>query len=327
MANYSNDVLQLFPSSFSAAVNVGAVTSMSHNLNNEVIAPESGDPFAEQQVLIGQQPVLDVTTESIAAVLGQVGLTGLCIAPDTGKPGLTGFLQKHDPCSSDARAATNHQSITFPNGHLVLGTLSSSRNSVASLSMSAHFKATDANPIPGISNSASLPTSPASVVEQFGQGKPTILGTVIHQVESVSVSFNPQLVKSNDSDTIYPTDIDPQFFGVQTQIIARSPELLGAGIPVGGQHTDGDSALRYIRRVTDESQVATASNGAFVDFTASQHLLGQLNGLVMVGQHYDASGRSTGLTQIDVYGRQAGSAPIVWDLTNPYDLTTVTPAA
>ncbi len=326
MGNFSSDVLQIFPASLSAAVNIGNITSMGHNLNNEVESPETGDPYAEEQNLVGQSPVIDFTTGSIDGVLSEVGYTGLVISPDTGKPGVVGFLQKHDPSGTDARAASTHQSITYANGYVQLNTLTATRRSLASLTGAVHFRSTDTNPAPVISNSATLPSSPAPVKSLFGLGKPTVLGTVIHQVESISVNFNPQISKPNDADNIYPTEIDPQFFGMQTQIVARTPELLGAGIPISGLYTNDDTALRLIRRVANVSEQAAASNGAYVDFTTSVHHLYRLNGLVLVGQHFDVSGRATGLTQIDIYGRRTGSVPFVPDLTNPYDLTTTTPA-
>jgi hypothetical protein len=321
MANFSNYGFRLHTTAEISAILFGGVTDLGHILNSEVATPETGDAFAESQSLVGQMPVLPIRSQSIEAILTNIGLTGKCIDSDGTHPGLTIFAQRHDPCAVGARSASANLSVTFGRGHLFLETVEAGGiGSNVEANLRCHGITADGATAPfAVAYNVTLPSG--RLISQYGLGKPTILGTVLHKIQSQSISYGVNFQKPNDVDTIWPSEIDPANFDFQTTIVARAPELLDAGIPSTGQHTDDDTILRFIKRVTAASEAPAASNGGFVDFTAEEHITGAATGLVYVEEHYNASGRATGLTQIRIAGYQGAAVPVVWDPTAAYDLS------
>jgi len=209
-------------------------------------------------------------------------------------------------------------SVTLSNGHLFIESISGGgigSNAVANLR--AHgISATGAAAPYAVAYNVTLPSG--LLKQQFAIGKPTILGTVLHKITSLDISYGVNFTKPNDADTIWPSEIDPADFDLAVTIVARSPELFGVGMPTTATYTGGDTTLRFIQRLTDNS---AASNGGFMDFTGSNHISGAVTGLVHVDQHYDASGKATGQARIVIACHSAGGvAPIVWTPSTTYSL-------
>ena len=321
MSNYTNYGFRLHTVEMAGnpAVLFGGVTDLSHILNTELASPETGGAFRESQSVVAQSPEIPVTSQSLGAILANIGLTGKCITSDGSHLGFTAYMQKHEPCEVGARSAAANASVRFPFGHLFLDTVEAGAvGSNATAAMRAHAISPTGDAKPWVE--AYNVVLPSGLVKtQYALGKPTILGSVVDKIVSQSINYSPSFQKPADAATIWPTEIDPSDFDFAITIVARAPELLSSIGSSGFQHTDDDTKLRFVQRATNAAEQATASNGAFVDFTELEHIEGDARGLVYVGEHYNSSGRATGLTQIMIAGIEDGTAPLVWDTAAVYD--------
>lgn len=325
MANFSNDGMVVHCVGDASATNIGGVTNFGNNPNTTTTAPETGDAYPQAQALISQTHEGSVTTTSLKSVLDTIGLTGKCIRSDGSHAGAQMFAQKHDSCSASGRAASGHISKTYNNGHLLIDSINGSGRSAVESQLMAHGISSDGVTRPyDTSTSATLPAT--IDLQQFVIGKPTILGTVINYVESVNVSYNTEIEKTDDAGSIWPTDYSIVKVSPVVELTVRSPELYGTTFPEGGQRTNSDTVLRYIQRVLEQADEANSENSAFKQFDANHHILGQLNGLVTVTQDYSAAGQAFSRCQIRIDCSETTSVvPIVWTTDVHYDLTEVTP--
>ena len=325
MANFSNDGLRIHCVGDASAVDVGGITSFSNNSNTTTSTPDTGDAYPQVQALISQAHEGNISTTSLRTILNNIKLTGKCIRSDGSHPGVVAYAQKHAPCTSDARASSGHISKTYNNGHLLTDSISGTGREAVSVNLMAHGISSDGTTSPyDTSAAATLPATLA--LEEFVIGKPTILGTVVDDVESVSVSNNIDIQKNEDAGSLYPTDYSIVRVAPSVELTVRSPELYGTTYPEGGQRTNGDTVLRYIQRVLSQAGEANSVSGAFHQFDSNNHILGAVTGLVTVQQDYSASGQAYSRCQIRIDTFETSSVvPIVWTTDCHYDLAEVTP--
>ncbi len=320
MGNFSNYGVKLHTTGMASAMLLGGVTNLAHNLNNELLSPDTGHAYRDPQSLVGQKPQIDFSTTCLADVLTNVGVTGEEIDSDGTHSGFVAYMQKHDPATAGGRSAAANMSLTFSDGHLLIESIDAGGvGSLVESRLRAHGITPNGSTSPlTVACDVTLPSG--LTVARYGLGKPHVLGTLIEKIVSMNIAYGAQANMPADAATIWPSEFDPSEFDLVATIVCRHPELLGT-VPETGDYTDNDTVLRFVRRVSAGSQVATASNGAFAAFTDSVHISGAVNALVHIDQHYSASGKATGLTQITLAMNTpdgGSTAPIVWNPATTY---------
>lgn len=320
MSLHSSHSVKIHPLAFGAspAVIVGGITSLSHSLNAQTESPQDGGPYNPTVVMASEAPELSFQTTSLKAILDLVGLQGMCIDHDGTHPGVVAYSQKHERCGIDGRASgANHQSVTYPFGHLFIEQIQASANAHATVSCKVHALSKTSGVKPyAVSYAAELPASPVLQVYQIA--RPKVLGVQVERVESVTIQYGNNIEKTDDLDSIWPTDLDTGKTQCMITITTRDPEWFeSAGrIPGGGVQTDADTELWFLQAELDGTP---ASGGKFKDFTGLDHIHCQVEGLVYVTQHDDKSGAGVGTTTINIAGiARGGVAPLVWDTSSDY---------
>lgn len=305
-----------------AAVTVGTMTSLGHQLNSTVLAPETGDVFNVANVMTSQQPTMGFGTLGIKSILDEIATTGLCIESDGTHPGVAIYGQSLDACESNARgAAGTHLEILAPQGLVVIDQITADKTGFVTLTGTVHGLSADGSAFPFTeARNVNLPGS-VVVNELFGLGKAQLLGLTVDRIQSVNVSYNSAVEKSDDADSIWPTALDVLKVPVAVTIVTEDPAWLDPGVRFefeGSQLTHANSAIYYLKHAYNSAPV---SNGSFEDFAASVHTKGTLAGLVHVSDHFGTSGNAKSQTQIEIAPIEAGGvAPIVWDTAAAYTL-------
>lgn len=317
MSRHSNHSLKIHSTTEVAAVNVGLVSQLGFQLNSEISAPETGDPYDIAQAIISQRPQIPYGTHSLKSLLDLVSLTGKCITGDETHPGVVMYAQKHDPCGTAGRASSNHLSVTFKHGHLTIGSMSASVGQDAMLNGVMHGKSV-ANVAPyAASFAATLPTGVVNN-ERYTLGKAVVLGTAVDRIISQQVDYNAAITLSNDADSIWPSIVDVEKVRTLVTLVTEDPEWLNATgriDPLGEACAHANTKIHWLRR----HLTAPVSGGGFYDFTGANHIMGTLAGYVHVSEPYAASGSGISQTTIQILGmEESGVAPIVWDTTSEY---------
>lgn len=325
MANrYSNHSLKLHTTTESAAaVTVGTLKSLSHSLNSQIVAPDTGGLYDVMQVITEQKPQMAFATNQLSSILDNVALAGKVVVSDGSHPGIVGYAQKHDATQADARGGSGtHISLTWAQGLLQLQRLACDKGGFAEAGLIMHGITPDGDESPVIvAYNASLPASPV-INEIFGLGKAQVLGTTVDRINSVSIDFNPQTELITDAGSIWAQYIDIQKIAMLTTIVTEDPEWLKPSTLVefnGKQTTSSDSFVNFLKH--EVTATAAASGGSFEDFASDVHIKGTVTGLVHVTDHYNASGSGTSTTTIQIASiALSGTAPLVLDTTAAYTL-------
>lgn len=322
MARYVNHSLKIHTLSETPAVTIGTMTNLAHQLNSTVVAPETGDLFNVANVMVGQQPTIPFGTLALKTILDKIPTVGKCITNDGTHPGVAMYGQSLDECQTLGRgAAGTHLEVLAPQGHIVIDQISAEKGGFVVITGTVHGLSADGSAFPFTEAlNANLPGS-VIVNELFSLGKAEILGITVDRIQSVTVSYNAVIEKSDDADSIWPTVLDVLKVPVTVTIVTEDPAWLDPGARIefeGSQATHANTNINFLKHAYN---VAPVSGGSFEDFTAAVHTQATLAGLVHVTDHYGASGNAKSQTSIEIAPIEAsGVAPIVWDTTVAYTL-------
>lgn len=320
MARTINGFLKIHSTAEGAAIVLGNLTSLAHNLNTQVVNPETGDVFQQANVVTRQEPKISFGTLCLKTMLSTVATIGKCVASDGSHPGVVAYQQSLNNCNATARgSAGSHLSLTGGKGQLLIDQIEASRGGFATLTGTFYGLSADGTAAPFvIAYNANLPASPI-VDELYSLGKPTVLGTQVDHVVSVGLQYNHAIELPDEAGTIWQTVLDVLKSPVSATIVTEDPTWLNPGTRLeyeGSQATHADTALWFLKHAYNEAAV---SGGTFEDLEAEVHIKGTLQGLVHVSDHGSASGNAKGQTTIQILPIEAGgTAPLVWDTTAAY---------
>lgn len=315
MSRHSNDSLTIYTVDMDPTpVHVAGITNMGATLNSEILTPDTADPYDVFQSIGSQMPEIDFTTESIATILDTIGHTGKCITSDGTHAGVVAYQRKHDPCGPKGRASSNHCSVTFGQGHIVIESLNATPNSNATIGLRVHATSADEQTQPYVvAYNATPPTSPVND-EHYLLGAVVLGGLTIGKVTSLAINYNPQIEKPQYAGSIWPTIIDMQKVRASITVVTEDQSILNdtGKIPRDGVlATHANTSFKLIKRKA----------GEFYESLSSEvHINATAAGLLHVSNHFRASGGGVSATELTLLTYDDGTnAPIVWDTTAAVD--------
>lgn len=289
---------------------IGNVTQLTIPSGIETVTAQSGELYDKIRSVASQSQVVQVTTESIAQILANVPLQGLCIDADGTNPGLVFYAEKHDEC--DARAAgAAHRSYTIKKGLWVPTQLSASHRANATIALDAHAVWDGTNDPVVEADSVALPTGVVSN-EIFGVGVCRVAGQVLTSIASVTIDFGINVNKRSGAGSIYDQWVSVAKVQPRITITTTDPTILAAAkIPrTGGTASHADTTIQLRKRL---------ANGRYVPDGTAEHIAITAAGQVRVDAH-EGSGEGEATATIMIEAIHDGTnVPLLVNAATTYD--------
>lgn len=284
---------------------IGGIVRQTVNTGTQIIKESSaGSIFPEVSYVNAARPGASFDTVDIEDALVALGLRGLCIATDTGDPGVSLYGRIQLCNGPGAEASTIHQQYLFSKGVLVPQTLTIDHqaNAVMSCVIAASYDGTN---LPLIVNSGVAVPVFTPDTARWTMERMTILGVTISQKQNITFDFGNRINVEDADGDLYPTwvsiaETEPRLTIRGTDVKNWFPSLTGS------KPVHATSSLYLLKR-----GVATGSAG---------HIRIQLSGLAYTETVFDAQGNDTGQTDLIIECAQEGANDPVLFTTN----TTIT---
>jgi hypothetical protein len=296
MNNYNIDCVTLHTVAMGSAVTIGLNQTGGITPENTTTEDTWGNIFAEQSAIVGQKIKIELGSESIAACLAAIPLTGLCLTADGTHEGLTKYTYNKPSC---ANATQSHIGYKVAAGLVTLQSIEASAGQTATLTASVDAISAGTNPPLAGAYDATIPYA---LREKFTLGACKIAGQVIDasEIMSASISYNIEVKVADSVGSIWPTDVAVLKVVPSITITTSSLKLLDdAKIPLTGKlalHAD-----------TIVQLIGLEAGKSFASFTANKHIRFTMAGQCMISQIESGDGTN----QITITGQYDGSnAPL-----------------
>lgn len=313
---YTSGGVQVHTTDTGAAVNIGAIQSITIPENVETQGDDTGELYELSRSIRSQQPVPMFVTKHIAHVLDIIGIGGQCIncVPPT-TPGVRLYGRREGDCKNNPGATANAMH-TVVEGLMMLGTLTADRGSDATISVEVHAITDGSNaPVSSVYNVA-LPDFDAA---QWTLAESLVGGIQATEMSGFSIDFGGVI-----------TDKTPKWASTWPDTVAMRkvlPRIRIRGFDldaIAAAGFDPDDGFDCTHANTIFQLIKRANKGKFVDAATAEHITITANGLGTVVTRQDSSGGGDASYEIQIEcqhnGTQVPIIPTVGTLYDP-DLT------
>jgi len=276
---------------------IGGIKSQNVRPGIKIDTPiASGLPRAAFQAITEAKPVVEFSTEAIAAALTVLTAVGVKISGLSG--GLILYGQYMDK-GATRKTGTAHVSYTAVDGLLVPVRLSCTHRQYATLSASATLTYDGINapivPATGVALPAGITDA-----ERFGLGGAKIGNVTIPQLTSMDIDFGLNVVATGSDSEVYDTHCYIQNIQPKVTLKGTAPTWFSSSVvPLTGKAGTQANTTFYLRKYSN--------GGSFVDGSLAQHIKIVAAGLAVITA-VDAGGEGAADVTIEM--------PMTWDLTN-----------
>lgn len=281
---------------------VGSMNSVAMPTDAEIVREvNAGQIFAKQVHQNFRSAAVNFTSWNLNALLGTIGLSGLCIGPGNDYIALHAYVARYD-CNQivDGSVHTRYEinkGIVFPT------TLSVDHqgNGQLSYSVIAIFDGTN-DPIAKATGQA-LPAIPTGEDDRWTMHDAHVNNILVAQKKSINIDFGPQTnTEGADSE---PFDSWVSLDAVLPTITIQGidPDYLDAAGPVTS--LAGDDVANV-----DVNRVRLKKRGVLV--SVSEHIIINTQGLARITDPFSSTGNDPGRTEMRIEAIEEGvNAPLV----------------
>lgn len=310
MAKYGSHSFQITENGSPDVLTAIHVDSMSIPGNVSLTEDQSGAIFDSLIGLQSIQPVMQVTTRSIAVVLEKLGMIGGCLGalPLTVKT----FEQFYEPKTSCGGTAGTNLSFTAASGLYYLGSLTASKGQEATLSFTCDLLSSDGSVAPVVMGAGvTLPTTINT--DSFALGEPTIADLAFPESTQLTVNFNSSTTQKTPGwGSIFPVEVGMEKVRPEIRIENADLDLLkAAGVPLTAREAlHAETTLPFRKKL---------NRGTFVADATQEHFSATASGLLYFDTIANASGNSEGSNTLVLKTAKEGStAPVVFSFDEAY---------
>ncbi|MEO1528070.1 MAG: hypothetical protein AAFX06_21780 [Planctomycetota bacterium] len=282
---------------------IGAVDSQTFDTNTTVQTQLSaGSPTPSFGEVTSIQPNGTITTRSIAALLGLIGMRGVCLSGGA-TPGF-GLWQLAKADCGGYEAGSVHRKIIVPNGRIIPQSLSAQHGSPASVTAGVFSYWDGTNDPLIVAENQALPTGLPADVDGWHLGAVRFAGVQLDKKTSVNINWGISLRPEQDNGDTFARSLQFAEYRPTVSITCHDESKFGNGgsqIPLESKHgTQADTEIVLRKRVNGQSAYATGA----------VHLRFVIDGIAN-WQSGNASGDDPFVSQIQFTGLDDGTNDMI----------------
>lgn len=295
--------VELFDSSQSSAVVLDGVSSQGINFGNTVAEDGSSDsPYNRFIPLTAQQINGSVSSMRVKDWLSTLGVLGYHFVPDTGKPGLNLYWQKHAEVAAGRDSGSNHEKYTIASGCVFPQNLSVAHRGDASITygIQARYDGTNSPIVQATGQSVPALTGDS---DRFTLGPVDINGIVLEHKTAISIDFGVSIVPESSDSDVWPTFLN--LVRVRPRITFSGVDATAlTALTLNGQCGTHANASFFLRKRTE-------CGASFVADDQSEHIKFTAAGKLMI-ENQNGSHEGNVSNSLTLYTKFDGTnAPLV----------------
>lgn len=230
----------------------------------------AGEVSPKHIALVAQRAMGNFTTFALPTAIDATGLKALCIATTT-EPGVTYYLQKHDACGG-VTSGSVHRSLNIQAGVVVPRRLSCSHQGHATIDYDVVIIKETGNDAIIISDTAAMPTIPATAGGRWTLGGCSIGGVALSDYTSLEIDFGNSVQTRGTQSEIWDTYVEVRTHSPTITLTGIDPAWFKAsgGVPINGLACTHANTKIYLRhRSSDGTGFVADGTATHISFTTA----------------------------------------------------------